>query len=221
MTVSALAATPQPNEAANAIAANPSSAALRYSSSAPRPRPSLSEPRIVSGPVQNSSEEATKPSMNRCRSAEPVLGGQPALQPAAERPRPARSSWSSDPTMPPTSSDPSTTSIGALEPMWSTSAAVGDRERREDRDQQGDQAEAVGHDVAGALREPVPEEHAEARAEKDRGDVDERCRFRGTRDSSDTDGTPERSLGRRCRARGTRAPGRRELRRGSNACSGP
>ena len=83
--VSALAATPQPNEAANAIAANPSRAALRKSWSAPLPRPSLREPRIVSGPVQKISEEATKPSMKRCRSAELGAAGQAALQPAAER----------------------------------------------------------------------------------------------------------------------------------------
>ena len=82
--MTALAATPQPNEAANAIAANPSSADLSRIWSGPLPRPSLSEPRIVSGPVQKTSEETTKPSMKRCRSAEPVSPGQPSLQPAAE-----------------------------------------------------------------------------------------------------------------------------------------
>ena len=119
--VSALAATPQPNEAAKAIAANPSSAALRYSSSAPRPRPSLSEPRIVSGPVQNSSDEATNPSTNRRRSAEPSSRvSRDCSQPPSDSTR--SSSRSRDPTMPPTSNDPRTTSIGALEPMWATRA---------------------------------------------------------------------------------------------------
>ena len=50
-----------PNDAANAIAANPSSTDLRASWSMPRPRPSLSEPRIVSGPTQNSSDARQPP----------------------------------------------------------------------------------------------------------------------------------------------------------------
>ena len=82
--MTALAATPQPNDAANATAANPSSTDLSRIWSGPLPSPSLSEPRIVSGPVQKTSEETTKPSMKRARSAEPGLAGQAALQPAAE-----------------------------------------------------------------------------------------------------------------------------------------
>ena len=46
--------TPMPKVEAKAIAAKPSSTALSTSWSMPRPRPSESDPRIVSGPTQNS-----------------------------------------------------------------------------------------------------------------------------------------------------------------------
>ena len=116
--VTALAATPQPNDAANATAANPSSTDLRRIWSAPLPSPSFNEPRIVSGPVQKTSELTTKPSMNLARSAESVS---PASRRCSQPPSPSTrcSSRSSDPAMPPISSAPSTISIGALSPTSS------------------------------------------------------------------------------------------------------
>ena len=51
------------------MAANPSSVAFKISCSAPRPSPSDSAPRMVSGPTQNTSEAVTKPSMKRSRAA--------------------------------------------------------------------------------------------------------------------------------------------------------
>ena len=82
--MSALAATPQPNDAAKAIAAKPSSVALRNSWSAPLPRPSLSEPRIVSGPVQKTSDDDHEALDEPVPLRRAGLAGEPALQPAAE-----------------------------------------------------------------------------------------------------------------------------------------
>ena len=116
--MTALAATPHPNDAANAIAAKPSSADLSRIWSAPLPSPSLSEPRMVSGPLQKTSEEMTKPSTNRARSADPVS---PDSRRCSQPPKPSirDSSRSSEPAIPPTSSEPSTISIGALSPTSS------------------------------------------------------------------------------------------------------
>ena len=47
------------------MAAKPSRAALSSSWSAPLPRPSWIDPRMVNGPTQKTSELITKPWMNR------------------------------------------------------------------------------------------------------------------------------------------------------------
>ena len=73
--------------------------------------------------------------------------------------------------MPPTSSAPSTISIGAEDADAVGEVGVEHRHRAGRGDQQRDQAERVGDQLAGALGEPVAEEHAEGRAEQDRGDV--------------------------------------------------
>ena len=52
---------------------------------------------------------------------------------------------------------------------------VGDAGGGECRDQQGDQAEAVGHHVAGTVGEAVPEQYADGRADEHGDDVDERA----------------------------------------------
>ncbi len=121
-TVSAVAATPQPNDAANAIAAKPSSADFSRSWSAPWPMPSVIEPRMVSGPVQKMMDAVTNPSMKRARPPDPSFGvSRRCSQPPSPSSR--SSSRSSEPTMPPTSSAPSTIRSGALSPTASAQAS--------------------------------------------------------------------------------------------------
>ena len=122
-TASAEAATPQPRLAAKATAANPSRVAFSASLSMPRPSPSSREPRIVSGPTQNTSEAVTKPSTNRARPAAswPSRSGQPPADPGAH-PFQAVLDRSSDPTIPPTRTEPSTIRMGALVPTASSSS---------------------------------------------------------------------------------------------------
>ena len=62
---SADAATPQPRLAAKAMEANPSSVAFSASLSMPRPSPSSSDPRMVRGPTQKTSDAVTNPSTKR------------------------------------------------------------------------------------------------------------------------------------------------------------
>src|SRR3954447_21923958 len=122
-TVSAEAITPAPSEAAKAIEAKPSSTDLRISWSAPRPRPSESDPRIVSGPTQNTSEAVTKASRKRSRagSGRSAFPEPPPARPGRVRSHPPRSSSrcsmsTTEPRMPPRSSEPSTISTGAADP---------------------------------------------------------------------------------------------------------
>lgn len=70
--------TPSPNVEAKAIAAKPSSVALSTNWSIPRPRPSLSEPRMVNGPTQNNSDVVSHPL------DETLPRGDPAQQQAAQ-----------------------------------------------------------------------------------------------------------------------------------------
>ena len=73
---------------------------------------------MVSGPLQNTREEMTKPSTKRARSAESLS---PDSRRWSQPPKPSirASNRSSEPTMPPTRSEPSTISIGALSPTSS------------------------------------------------------------------------------------------------------
>ena len=123
-TVTMLAATPQPNAAAKAMAAKPSRADFSSSWSAPLPSPSLSAPRIVSGPVQKTSDAMTKPSTKRARSAEPLLPTSRACSQPPRRSTPV-SRPRRDPAIPPTSTAPSTTSRGAASPT--SAARAGER----------------------------------------------------------------------------------------------
>ncbi len=68
-TDSADISTPSPNDDAKAIAAKPSRVDFSTSWSIPRPRPSDSVPRIVSGPTQKTSDAVSQPSTNRSRAA--------------------------------------------------------------------------------------------------------------------------------------------------------
>ena len=70
---------------------------------------------------------------------------------------------SSEPVMPPSTSEPSTISIGALSPDRVGTGRVADAVAAERGDEQRDQAEAVGDDVPGALAQPVSDQHADAR----------------------------------------------------------
>ena len=75
--------------------------------------------------------------------------------------------------MPPTTSEPSTISIGALSPTARDQAGSEMLVAADAGDQQRDQAEAVGDHVAGALAQPVPDQHADGGAEQHGGHVDD------------------------------------------------
>ena len=79
--------------------------------------------------------------------------------------------------------------------------------RRGAGDQQGDQAQRVGDDVAGAHRQPVAEEHADRSRRAGPSRRSRRCRYRRSRGSSVRDGGAERSLARDVALSG--APGAR------------
>src|SRR4051812_15363183 len=76
---------------------------------------------MVSGPVQKTSDAVTKPSMNRARSAE---SEEPESRRCNQPPTPSTrcSRRSSDPTMPPITSDPSTIRRGACGPTFAARA---------------------------------------------------------------------------------------------------
>ena len=118
-------------------------------------------PEIVSGPMQNSSEAATKPSMNRRRSSEPSALVEPSLQPAPEPLEPVldaqqRPGDAADEQRPEHDQHRSGVADGVAEDR------IGDREGRQCRDEQGDQAERIGDDVTRALRQPVADQDADA-----------------------------------------------------------
>ena len=85
-TESAASATPGPSAAASAIDAKPSSSDFVVSSSMSPRRPSLIEPRTVSGPTQNSSDAVKNASLTRRVAA--VRAREPRLEPVAERLQP-------------------------------------------------------------------------------------------------------------------------------------
>lgn len=115
-------ATPQPSVAANASAAKKSRDDLRLSCSMPSPSPSLSDPRIASGPMQNSSDDVTNPSMNLSRSwDEESRASRDCSHPA--NPSSLPSIRSSEPITPPITTAPSTTRSVQLAPTRSVKAA--------------------------------------------------------------------------------------------------
>ena len=114
-TATAENSTPQPSVLANAIAAKPSSTDLTSNWSAPRPRPSDSEPRIVSGPMQTSSGGVTIAATKG--PASPVAAKR-WLSRAAPHSRRC-SIRSAEPATVPNSSEPSTISMGAPAPTAS------------------------------------------------------------------------------------------------------
>ena len=80
----------------------------------------------------------------------------------------------SEPAIPPSSSDPSTISTGALGP---TAAARSlDSTARADKApiSEGDQTEGVGHCLAGSHRQPVAEQQTQSGPDDHGADVDHR-----------------------------------------------
>ena len=120
---------------------------------------------MVSGPVQKISDETTKPSMKRCRSAESAPpDSRVCSQPPNDSTRDSRRS-----------SEPTIAADQQRAEHDQHRGAVADRvgqvvvehgHRRRARDQQRHQAQRVGHDVAGAHRQPVAQEHPDGAAEQ-------------------------------------------------------
>jgi hypothetical protein len=171
-TASAAAATPQPNDAANAIAAKPSSAAFSRSWSGPRPMPSLIEPRMVSGTGAEDDGRGHEALDEAGPAARPVLRREPALEPAAEPLEPVlepeqRAHDPPDQQCPEHDQERSAVADGLAQASFPIAAADGRR------DQQGDQSEPVGDHRAGAVGQPMTDEHTDGGADQHGDDVDQ------------------------------------------------
>ncbi len=175
-TTTAETVTPLPRLAANAIEANPSSVALSASWSMPRPRPSSSDPRIVSGPTQNTSEAVTHPSMKRSLAAwsVPPSRGTRAPPPGSRRPAPPGGPRPAVATRRSRRSAP-TRARSAPGTRCRPRRAGPGRSRRPPaaRHQQRDQAQTVGDHRAGVLAQTVPDQHPQAGAHEHCENVEE------------------------------------------------
>jgi hypothetical protein len=171
-----LAPTPRPSEAANAMAAKPSRADLRNSWS-----------RAVAQTVVEGAEHGQRPDAEHQGAGDEALdealtlgalltsagpGVQGDLQPAAE---PLEALLDAEDR----ARDPAQDQ-GAQHDQHRGAVAdgprpgvVADARRGGGRDEQRDQAEPVGDDIAGALRQPVPDQDAEDGPDQDRHDVHE------------------------------------------------
>ena len=162
--------TPMPNDDANAIAANPSSTDLSVSWSMPRPSPSDSEPRMVRGPTQNSSDALSHPSMNRSRAAV-VLPGllgaderRPPGEPVLDHPGEALEALLDPQHRPADAADQQAAEDdqhGRPVAHGRGERPVGHAHRRQARHEQRGEAQAVGDHRARALREAVTDRHTE------------------------------------------------------------
>ena len=148
----------------------------------PRPSPSDSEPRMVSGPTQKSSDAVSHPSMKRSRArwSCPVSSAPTRVGRRASRCW-MRAGQPLEPLLDPEQRPGDAPDEQAAEDDEDRGAGadgrrerrVGDAERREPGHEQGGEAEAVGDDRPGAPGQAVADRHAEQRPDHDRHDVDE------------------------------------------------